>query len=171
MFVSLSMHYFLHNRLSFVQRICFSEIISEMIVFLFQGKIEEVVLEARTVERHAGSYKKDDGYINGMPEYTVEIKEHISVNIAVIILGLLEFFVCLKISVNNSEEYLCVYTIAPGKYGGEASWSDIQRSLRVCAGNHLSEADTWQRHCLQVRHTQTYSATAGEQDIIIFMVY
>uniref|UniRef100_A0A8C4D8N0 Glycogen debranching enzyme n=1 Tax=Dicentrarchus labrax TaxID=13489 RepID=A0A8C4D8N0_DICLA len=41
------------------------------------GKIEEVVLEARTVERHAGSYKKDDNYINGMPEYTVEIKEHI----------------------------------------------------------------------------------------------
>nr|XP_033506767.1 amylo-alpha-1, 6-glucosidase, 4-alpha-glucanotransferase a isoform X1 [Epinephelus lanceolatus] len=42
------------------------------------GKIEEVVLEARTVERHAGSYKKDGGYINGMLEYTVEIKEHIS---------------------------------------------------------------------------------------------
>ncbi|XP_033960867.1 glycogen debranching enzyme isoform X2 [Pseudochaenichthys georgianus] len=42
------------------------------------GKIEEVVLEARTVERHAGSYKKDGKYINGMPEYTVEIKEHIS---------------------------------------------------------------------------------------------
>uniref|UniRef100_A0A671UB96 Glycogen debranching enzyme n=1 Tax=Sparus aurata TaxID=8175 RepID=A0A671UB96_SPAAU len=41
------------------------------------GKIEEVVLEARTVERHAGSYVKDDNYINGMPEYTVEIKEHI----------------------------------------------------------------------------------------------
>ncbi|XP_041849646.1 glycogen debranching enzyme isoform X1 [Melanotaenia boesemani] len=41
------------------------------------GKIEEVVLEARTVERHAGSYQRDDKYINGMPEYTVEIKEHI----------------------------------------------------------------------------------------------
>ncbi|XP_038574852.1 glycogen debranching enzyme isoform X2 [Micropterus salmoides] len=41
------------------------------------GKIEEVVLEARTVARDAGSYKKDDKYINGMPEYTVEIKEHI----------------------------------------------------------------------------------------------
>uniref|UniRef100_A0A7N6FJH7 Glycogen debranching enzyme n=1 Tax=Anabas testudineus TaxID=64144 RepID=A0A7N6FJH7_ANATE len=41
------------------------------------GKIEEVILEARTVDRHAGTYKKDDGYINGMPEYTVEIKEHI----------------------------------------------------------------------------------------------
>uniref|UniRef100_G3PNW0 Glycogen debranching enzyme n=2 Tax=Gasterosteus aculeatus aculeatus TaxID=481459 RepID=G3PNW0_GASAC len=42
------------------------------------GKIEEVVLEARTVERLAGSYKKDEHYINGMPEYTVDIKEHIS---------------------------------------------------------------------------------------------
>ncbi|XP_037131537.1 glycogen debranching enzyme isoform X2 [Syngnathus acus] len=41
------------------------------------GKIEEVVLEARTVERHAGSFVKDDNFINGMPEYTVEIKEHI----------------------------------------------------------------------------------------------
>uniref|UniRef100_A0A3Q3M1M7 Glycogen debranching enzyme n=1 Tax=Mastacembelus armatus TaxID=205130 RepID=A0A3Q3M1M7_9TELE len=42
------------------------------------GKIEEVVLEARTVERDAENYKKDDNYINGLPEYTVEIKEHIS---------------------------------------------------------------------------------------------
>uniref|UniRef100_A0A668AN62 Glycogen debranching enzyme n=1 Tax=Myripristis murdjan TaxID=586833 RepID=A0A668AN62_9TELE len=41
------------------------------------GKIEEVVLEARTVERHAGNYKKNGNYINGMPEFTVEIKEHI----------------------------------------------------------------------------------------------
>lgn len=38
------------------------------------------MLEARTVERHAGSYKRDDKYINGMPEYSVEIKEHIPVN-------------------------------------------------------------------------------------------
>ncbi|XP_056148989.1 glycogen debranching enzyme-like isoform X2 [Lampris incognitus] len=41
------------------------------------GKIEEVVLEARTVERHGVNYTKDEKYINGMPEYTVEIKEHI----------------------------------------------------------------------------------------------
>nr|XP_057917611.1 glycogen debranching enzyme isoform X2 [Doryrhamphus excisus] len=41
------------------------------------GTIEEVVLEARMVERHCGSYTKDDKYINGMPEYTVQIKEHI----------------------------------------------------------------------------------------------
>lgn len=38
------------------------------------------MLEARTVERHAGSYKKDETFINGMPEYHVEIKEHIPVN-------------------------------------------------------------------------------------------
>lgn len=37
------------------------------------------------MERHAGSYKKDENYINGMPEYTVEIKEHISVSNAKII--------------------------------------------------------------------------------------
>ncbi|XP_077471646.1 glycogen debranching enzyme [Stigmatopora argus] len=42
------------------------------------GKIEEVVLEARTVERHSDRpFKKDDEYINGLPQYTVEIKEHI----------------------------------------------------------------------------------------------
>ncbi|XP_051556347.1 glycogen debranching enzyme-like isoform X2 [Myxocyprinus asiaticus] len=41
------------------------------------GKIEEVVLEARTVERQAGHYRKDERSINGMPGYTVEIKEHI----------------------------------------------------------------------------------------------
>ncbi|XP_038157443.1 glycogen debranching enzyme isoform X4 [Cyprinodon tularosa] len=43
------------------------------------GKIEEIILEARTVEREAGSYKKDEKYINGMPDYTVEIKEHIPI--------------------------------------------------------------------------------------------
>ncbi|XP_055084309.1 glycogen debranching enzyme isoform X1 [Periophthalmus magnuspinnatus] len=42
------------------------------------GKIEEVVLEARTVERKAESYVKDGKFINGLPQYTVEIKEHIS---------------------------------------------------------------------------------------------
>uniref|UniRef100_A0A6Q2XV39 Glycogen debranching enzyme n=1 Tax=Esox lucius TaxID=8010 RepID=A0A6Q2XV39_ESOLU len=41
------------------------------------GKIEEVVLEARVIDRHAGTYRKCEKYINGMPEYTVEIKEHI----------------------------------------------------------------------------------------------
>ncbi|XP_060899776.1 glycogen debranching enzyme isoform X1 [Labrus mixtus] len=49
------------------------------------GKIEEVVLEARTVERHAGSYKRDDRYINGMPEYTVEIREHIPLEQSVLV--------------------------------------------------------------------------------------
>ncbi|XP_039208206.1 glycogen debranching enzyme isoform X2 [Crotalus tigris] len=41
------------------------------------GKIEEVVLEARTVERNADPYKKDDHTINGLPDYTVELREHI----------------------------------------------------------------------------------------------
>ncbi|XP_037537913.1 glycogen debranching enzyme [Nematolebias whitei] len=43
------------------------------------GKLEEIVLEARTVQRDAGSYKRDDNYINGMSEYTVELKEHIKI--------------------------------------------------------------------------------------------
>uniref|UniRef100_A0A8D0HPX6 Amylo-alpha-1, 6-glucosidase, 4-alpha-glucanotransferase n=1 Tax=Sphenodon punctatus TaxID=8508 RepID=A0A8D0HPX6_SPHPU len=41
------------------------------------GKIEEVVLEARTIERDAGPYIKDERSINGLPDYTVEIREHI----------------------------------------------------------------------------------------------
>ncbi|XP_024124713.1 glycogen debranching enzyme isoform X1 [Oryzias melastigma] len=44
------------------------------------GQIEEIILEARTVERNAGNYKKDEKYINGMLEYTVEIKEHIPIS-------------------------------------------------------------------------------------------
>lgn len=43
------------------------------------GKIEEVVLEARTIERNAGPYKKDEHSINGLPDYTVELREHIQV--------------------------------------------------------------------------------------------
>ncbi|KAG2461533.1 GDE enzyme, partial [Polypterus senegalus] len=41
------------------------------------GKIEEVVLEARTIEREVGPYVKDEKSINGLPDYTVEITEHI----------------------------------------------------------------------------------------------
>ncbi|XP_046879349.1 glycogen debranching enzyme-like isoform X1 [Hypomesus transpacificus] len=41
------------------------------------GKIEEVVLEASTVERMSGPYRKDEDNINGLPGYTVEIREHI----------------------------------------------------------------------------------------------
>ncbi|MBN3273908.1 GDE enzyme, partial [Polyodon spathula] len=44
------------------------------------GKIEEVVLEARTVERAAVPYRKDEESINGLPEGTVEITEHIKLN-------------------------------------------------------------------------------------------
>ncbi|KAM5256193.1 glycogen debranching enzyme isoform 5-T5 [Ctenodactylus gundi] len=44
------------------------------------GKIEEVVLEARTVERNTSPYRKDEHSINGMPNITVEIREHIQLN-------------------------------------------------------------------------------------------
>lgn len=43
------------------------------------GQINEVILEARTVERDTGPYVKDKKYINGMPEYTVELKEQLQV--------------------------------------------------------------------------------------------
>uniref|UniRef100_A0A671PH13 Glycogen debranching enzyme n=1 Tax=Sinocyclocheilus anshuiensis TaxID=1608454 RepID=A0A671PH13_9TELE len=38
------------------------------------GKIEEVILEARTVERNAESYVKDERFINGMLNFMVEIQ-------------------------------------------------------------------------------------------------
>ncbi|XP_037601329.1 glycogen debranching enzyme isoform X4 [Cebus imitator] len=44
------------------------------------GKIEEVVLEARTIERNVKPYRKDENSINGMPDITVEIREHIQLN-------------------------------------------------------------------------------------------
>ncbi|KAK2491013.1 hypothetical protein MC885_002083 [Smutsia gigantea] len=44
------------------------------------GKIEEVVLEARTIERNTNPYKKDENSINGMPNITVDIREHIQLN-------------------------------------------------------------------------------------------
>ncbi|KAM5160944.1 LOW QUALITY PROTEIN: glycogen debranching enzyme-like [Callospermophilus lateralis] len=43
-------------------------------------KIEEVVLEARTIERNTKPYKKDENSINGLPNITVEIREHIQLN-------------------------------------------------------------------------------------------
>lgn len=43
------------------------------------GKIEEVILEACTVDRNAESYVKYERFINGMPNYMVEIREHIQV--------------------------------------------------------------------------------------------
>lgn len=47
--------------------------------YVLPGKIEEVVLEARTIERNTNPYKKDEKCINGMPTVTVEIREHIQV--------------------------------------------------------------------------------------------
>ncbi|KAM9238358.1 glycogen debranching enzyme isoform 6-T6 [Leptosomus discolor] len=43
------------------------------------GKIEEVVLEARTIERNVGPYKKDARFINGLPNFTMELREHIQI--------------------------------------------------------------------------------------------
>lgn len=51
-----------------------------MCVCVCVGTIEEVVLEVRTVEvQDVSSYQKDERSINGLPEFTVEIKEHIQV--------------------------------------------------------------------------------------------
>ncbi|OCT85246.1 glycogen debranching enzyme isoform X1 [Xenopus laevis] len=56
-------------------KICFySKEVPQMCI---PGKIEEVILEARTVERKAEPYCKDEKFINGLPQYTVEIREHI----------------------------------------------------------------------------------------------
>lgn len=44
------------------------------------GKIEEVILEARTIERDAKPYKKDEKCINGMPTVTVETREHLQLH-------------------------------------------------------------------------------------------
>uniref|UniRef100_A0A8C4WV81 Glycogen debranching enzyme n=1 Tax=Eptatretus burgeri TaxID=7764 RepID=A0A8C4WV81_EPTBU len=41
------------------------------------GKIEEIVLEARTVSKKAAGFEKDSSFINGLPGYTVELREHI----------------------------------------------------------------------------------------------
>ncbi|XP_041417474.1 glycogen debranching enzyme isoform X2 [Xenopus laevis] len=56
-------------------KVCFySKEVPQMCI---PGKIEEVILEARTVERKAEPYSQDEKFINGLPQYTVEIKEHI----------------------------------------------------------------------------------------------
>ncbi|XP_072366697.1 LOW QUALITY PROTEIN: glycogen debranching enzyme-like [Scyliorhinus torazame] len=41
------------------------------------GQIEEIVMEAKTALRAADPYKKDTYSINGLPDYTVQIREHI----------------------------------------------------------------------------------------------
>ncbi|KAI7792667.1 putative glycogen debranching enzyme-like, partial [Triplophysa rosa] len=41
------------------------------------GHIEEVVLEARTVERNAESFVQEEKFINGIQKYTVEIRQHL----------------------------------------------------------------------------------------------
>ncbi|KAM9839423.1 glycogen debranching enzyme-like [Aulostomus maculatus] len=44
---------------------------------LLPCQVEEVLLEARTVVRHTDSHTKDDKNLNGLPEYTMELREHI----------------------------------------------------------------------------------------------
>ncbi|XP_067846093.1 glycogen debranching enzyme [Heptranchias perlo] len=44
------------------------------------GKIEEIVMEAKTVQRKTDPYKRDEHYINGLPQYTVDIEEHLQLN-------------------------------------------------------------------------------------------
>ncbi|TSL82510.1 Glycogen debranching enzyme [Bagarius yarrelli] len=52
----------------------YTEKVSPMFI---PGQINGVILEARTVERESGPYVKDEKYINGMPEYTVELKKQL----------------------------------------------------------------------------------------------
>lgn len=84
-------------------------IFSSLSLPLSPGKIEEVVLEARTVDRHAGSYKKDGKFINGMPEYTVEIKEHIPVN-DVMLFSFYHMDETNHISTNAGYIYISIYS-------------------------------------------------------------
>ena len=100
-----------------------------LFVSLSLGKIEEVVLEARTVERRAGSYKKDDKYINGMPEYTVEIKEHISVNIAMIIFGIT--VILSIIDINEIISTFITFSIYICRYRRVQWWSKLEWLLKV----------------------------------------
>ncbi|XP_063063067.1 glycogen debranching enzyme isoform X1 [Engraulis encrasicolus] len=50
---------------------------SEVPSMCIPGKIEEVVFEARTLQRTVDPYSKDGQSINGMPDYTVVISEHL----------------------------------------------------------------------------------------------
>uniref|UniRef100_A0A8C2SMT7 Glycogen debranching enzyme n=1 Tax=Coturnix japonica TaxID=93934 RepID=A0A8C2SMT7_COTJA len=54
----------------------YSKEVPEMFI---PGKIEEVVFEARTIERNVSPYKKDEHFINGLPNFTVELREHIQI--------------------------------------------------------------------------------------------
>ncbi|XP_043554828.1 glycogen debranching enzyme-like isoform X1 [Chiloscyllium plagiosum] len=44
------------------------------------GKITEIVMEAMTVQRQTDDYRRDKYFINGLPQYTVNIKEHIQLS-------------------------------------------------------------------------------------------
>ena len=49
-------------------------------LFFVVGLIDEIILEARMIKKSdAGDFKKDDSYINGLPQYSMIIREHIKV--------------------------------------------------------------------------------------------
>uniref|UniRef100_A0A646QHN2 Glycogen debranching enzyme n=1 Tax=Hemiscolopendra marginata TaxID=943146 RepID=A0A646QHN2_9MYRI len=41
------------------------------------GSVEEIILEARLIQKGNPSYSKDTQYINGLPEFHIDIREHI----------------------------------------------------------------------------------------------
>ncbi len=43
------------------------------------GVIDEVILEGRYVHRPSGEFKRDKTFINGLPDYHLQLREHIKV--------------------------------------------------------------------------------------------
>ena len=45
------------------------------------GVVDEIVFEAQTLQlRDAGEYKQDSQFINGFPNFSCSVKEHVKVN-------------------------------------------------------------------------------------------
>lgn len=45
------------------------------------GVIEEIIIEAKTsISKNSGGYQSDSAFINGLPEYSLQLREHITVN-------------------------------------------------------------------------------------------
>lgn len=87
-------------------------------ILLSLGKIEEVVFEARTIERSVSPYTKDEHFINGLPNFTVELREHIQVVILIHlcsdVISCHDFFTLEKrhwISVANMFSFLRLKTV------------------------------------------------------------
>ena len=43
------------------------------------GVIDEIILEGKSVHKPSGEFKKDKTFINGLPDYQLQIREHIKV--------------------------------------------------------------------------------------------